>query len=816
MNILSKVVFRQLKLDRQRFLITIFGVIISTAMIISVLIGYDTFERFMNGYIRQSGGNIHVQINNISAQKAISLIDNPLFIKAGVEEYYVYTTTDDNIKVYLGNVDNNFFSLLNVKLKSGLFPKDGSEVIITQSLADMGYKVGDAISTEETADKTFVVSGIISSMSRYNNKENIVFINQPKNKENCLFMAEFAQIDKKSITQTERLFDEIKKEYPASSLYVNYQLLETQGIRTDNNLFAVLRNLSAFMLVIVGVASVLMIYNSFSMSAAQKRKLLGLFASIGATPRQKAALIMQEALIIGTIAIPVGVVSGYIGVGILFKFLNGYIESFLSRDILVDTTVVFSIKVVMMAVIISALVLFISAYIPALSVAKTSPIEAIRSNGKIKVRRIKTPFFFKKIFGFTGELAVKNQKRNFGRYIITVFSLVIATIVLLAGMAPINLIDSTIKLQSDNFNYNLMVMVSSDEKDLYKKFNEVIENLPKEDTIFIREGFATFDANAEQIKMNKSVKKLFDDRSQVAELIVVIDVIPDQEFISLGGELSQSGGINAIIYNGTKVVINQKRTHISRTTDLVQGDKIPASIYDIPVNIEVSKVINDTPIISVYDYESIDVPTSLCLVAAQSDVEKFLSDNKIEEVTRTANALVVAKNVDSSLAALDRGAKLPSNYFVSTADMSGGFERYQSLYIILTVITYGFTALTATICCSNIANTIFSGVVLRRKEYATLKSVGMSQHSINKMVMLESAVYGIKALIIGVPIGIAVMVLEYKIFSRGVVFDFYIPYAAIAVAIAVIFAVTSLAALPALYSMKNSDIMQELRRESEI
>ena len=54
---------------------------------------------------------------------------------------------------------------------------------------------------------------------------------------------------------------------------------------------------------------------------------------------------------------------------------------------------------------------------------------------------------------------------------------------------------------------------------------------------------------------------------------------------------------------------------------------------------------------------------------------------------------------------------------------------------------------------------------LRSREFAMLKSIGMTKKEFNRMIRLESIFYGLKSLIIGIPIGI---VLSYLIF-RGLV-----------------------------------------------
>ena len=70
----------------------------------------------------------------------------------------------------------------------------------------------------------------------------------------------------------------------------------------------------------------------------------------------------------------------------------------------------------------------------------------------------------------------------------------------------------------------------------------------------------------------------------------------------------------------------------------------------------------------------------------------------------------------------------------------------EQMIILMSVFIYGFIALITTISVANIFNTISTSISLRKREFAMLKSVGMTPKGFNKMINYESIFYGIKSL----------------------------------------------------------------------
>ena len=84
-------------------------------------------------------------------------------------------------------------------------------------------------------------------------------------------------------------------------------------------------------------------------------------------------------------------------------------------------------------------------------------------------------------------------------------------------------------------------------------------------------------------------------------------------------------------------------------------------------------------------------------------------------------------------------------------DYEENVRQFNAIMLIVGIFVYGFIGVISLIGLTNIFNTISTNMQLRSKEFASLKSIGMTKKEFNRMIRLESLMYGIKSLIIGIP-----------------------------------------------------------------
>src|SRR5699024_3322189 len=141
-------------------------------------------------------------------------------------------------------------------------------------------------------------------------------------------------------------------------------------------------------------------------------------------------------------------------------------------------------------------------------------------------------------------------------------------------------------------------------------------------------------------------------------------------------------------------------------------------------------------------------------------------------------------------------------------------KENKQMILLLSVFTYGFIALITTIYIANILNTLSTSISLRTREFAMLKSVGMTPKGFRKMIRYESIFYGLKSLLYGLPISIGIMYLMYKAFSEGYDYSFTLPWISILIAIFAVFLIVGTTMVYASSKVKKKNIIDALKQEN--
>ena len=184
-------------------------------------------------------------------------------------------------------------------------------------------------------------------------------------------------------------------------------------------------NLSSMLPLVAGIAVIfiagyLLIYNVFYISIAQDIRFYGMLKTLGTTARQIRKIVYKKAIKLSLMGIPIGLLLGWpIG-----RLLLPAIVNMLTDDIRVITTV--NPLIFLVAIVFSAITVFISCQKPAILAAKISPMEALhyieQTGGKKKQRRSKHIS--------TMMMAKNNLTRNKKKVMIVTLSFVLSIVLL--------------------------------------------------------------------------------------------------------------------------------------------------------------------------------------------------------------------------------------------------------------------------------------------------------------------------------------------------------------------------------------------------
>ena len=118
------------------------------------------------------------------------------------------------------------------------------------------------------------------------------------------------------------------------------------------------------------------------------------------------------------------------------------------------------------------------------------------------------------------------------------------------------------------------------------------------------------------------------------------------------------------------------------------------------------------------------------------------------------------------------------------------------------------------IAAANVFNTISTNIALRRREFAMLKSVGMTAKGFNRMMNFECILYGTRSLLFGLPVSIGVSYLIHLAVSEGYQKDFTLPWVAIGIAVLSVFLGVFVTMMYSMSKIKKDNPIDALKNEN--
>ena len=843
MNILNELTIKNLKLNKKRTIVTIVGIVLSVALICAVAGMVTSFQATLVNIAITDGGNRHLTIENVS-KKDLKYFTNNSHVKSMyLSESLGYAKVDNINKykpyAYVVAYTKSAFDNTTLKLVSGRLPENNKEIIVSVTFKNNAkVKIGDTISLDigkrvctdgtilNQSNPYFVEEGetdlcheYITDTSKHEYK--IVGITERLNYNIEGYSAPgytlITKIDKVSDNiNVSLLFKDAKyyKEYINNiandndlnkyNITLNDELLRWSGAslsdRTMNMLYAV----AGVVIGIIILTSVFVIKNSFDIANQEKKKMYGMLSSIGATSKQIKKNVLHEGFILGLIGIPLGILSGILADYILVIIIN-YIGNFN------DVKFVFSISIwpVILSIILGAVTIYLSVVRAAKKSSKIAPIEAIRNNNEIKInsKKIKSSKIVDKLFGVGGDIAYKNLKRNKKRNRTTIISIVISVAVFISLSSFLSYGFKLTNQYYQDANYDIQLYLGDANEEESKK---IINDIIKMDNIsrysIVRSMSMTFDYKK---YYNEDVLKYFDG---VEDLPLRIMSVGEDEFerILKENKISDTNfdykGLlidkNIFYQEGSK---NYKEVNL---LDLNKFKTVTGSINNKDLNIEIlkridnslmgfQKVYSETPTVIVSD-EFYDYIVSNYNVNATDSRSLYIKSTDAEKLESVIKEYLLDNDI--------------TNYSLFNIETEAKAQR--SLIILVAIFLYGFIIVISLIGVTNIINTISTNMNLRRREFAMLKSIGMTKNEFNKMINLESIMYSTKALIIGIPLGLLGSFAIYKAFANGSDYGFIFPWQAILIAIFVVYILVSLIMYFALRKTKNENIIDTIKDEN--
>ena len=849
MNIVNKLTLRHLKENKGRTLVTTFGIIVSVAMITAVFVAMASFLQLFADVSVVSDGNYAAELSDVKLSSLSELYKDERIETVGLcdenyEQFKIDNGKSDRLATgSIGACDDGYFKMFIQADYDGTLPKTSDEIAVQSDFIEkneLDWQVGDIVSipcgtrTMMDKDGEFDVTGAYSKGEKFVWQEvkqyrisAILHENNPTSKFAILTYSDDLKVNPTVAFQLKTLNSKsldvvnsiIDKANPGAST-VNTELLYSNLSYSSDSFMAMILPLVVILLAIIMVASVVLIYNAFAMSLSEKVKYLGMLSSVGATKRQKRLSIYYEGFILALFGIPLGIGAGVAGIGITLKalgkkiiassMLNGVTEQNVSMK------VVFPIWAVLVVLGLSIITILISCSIPAKKASKISTISAIRQSDEIKVKAktLKCPKYIKAIFGYEGELAYKNLKRN-GRKARVITVSIALSIVLFLSCNYFCDIFANETVGQDSMPYQIGVYLDDTNREsAIKEFENVdgIDDMYSATNVYYSvQKNSSYRNNFKMFTDNKNLTNAY-SREFSKSFAVQINLLDDDMF----NELCAKNGIDSKAYynsnNKCKLLLMNNVSHTANGkkvfTDNILGSSFKEAYYpEDNLQFEITdfvKYSNTKPcnlnrigVISLY------MPYSqLVKVCKNINANDNQLSNYILGIETTDHQKVTEK-----LNTISDDGKYSS---FTVVDFSEQMQAFNAIALVIQVFVYGFVALISLITIFNIINTISSGIASRKKEFAMMKSVGITPKGFNKMIMLESAFYGIKAVIFGLPISALISFAMHKALGNSTT-TFSIDYVLYLIVALVVFAIIGMTMIYSVKKVQQNNIIETLK-----
>lgn len=560
---------------------------------------------------------------------------------------------------------------------------------------------------------------------------------------------------------------------------------------------------AAALLILIIMTGYLIIYNIFRISVSSDIRYYGLLKTVGVTPRQLRRIVRQQAMMLCAEGCPAGLVIGYLAGRVLMPVI-------MESTSLGTSCVEVSISPVIFAAsaLFSIVTVFLSCARPARMASKVSPVEAVKyadaSHGQHKIgkmRRIRKPGAMKS--AGLGRMALANLGRNRLKTLVVILSMALSVVLLSVLCAFVGGFDMEKYLskqtcadfivgKTDYFNFQAHGTESGLSEGEIAEIKAGTESSVSgmawslDDTdsvIWLPKSAGSSDDDAldddEQTSYAKqALQKEGRENMPCSDLqIEGLDAELLQKLQVIDGELApmSDSGENAIAVaaetddNGnlmdgdslpkpgdtvTVTYIDEGYFIDSRTgeksSENTPGEYIKYKVarsHDVRYTVCAVVSVPYSMFFRYSDFSSIDAVINSERLRADSDAEIFPMFYMFDAPDRSAE--------DGDEAFLKELTSSPASslMYESKATVRAEFEGFRNMFTLLGGVLCVITGLVGIL---NFFNSIMTGMMSRRYEFAVLQSIGMTGKQLRSMLIYEGLLYAAYAILLSIVLSIII------------------------------------------------------------
>ena len=865
MKIINRITWICMKQNKKRTLVTIFGVIICVAMITAVCLIATSLQASLITYSETQYGTYEILFDDLNQQQT-QAIKKDGAVKEVMRSGHVGNAQIEGIDrnqqgITIVSADLDHLELLGAKLASGRLPKTSDEILLPDNLLEnenVSFHIGDTITlpigTYETIpmedgsvkaefhkkkDMGFTITGIMDTGKGELSLEEFYRLMIPYDETLILPDTYGAAM---SVHNEQQIFEDVARiceENHILEYMKNTSLLMYKGI-SDTGLIKTIFMTGIFLGIIILIGGVSLIYNAFSISLSERSRYLGMLSSVGATKKQKRFSVLFEAGIIGILAIPMGLLSGIAGIVVTFYILNPMVKNVM--DDVFELQIFIQPWGILVPILFSVFVLLLSAWIPSIKASRISAISAIRQQGDYKIRKkdIHTSRMIRKLFGIEAELGLKNTKRNHSRYLATLFSLIICIVLFMSAIYFSASMKTSVQMTQNDVNADYLVDFyqrdySKINHDFMKELKQV--SSAQSSKLFSEEELGITD----QVQFTKEAQDYMEETREANGLSedefrlrlyphMTLQVLDDELFEDYCKEIGMDVKEMDEQQKPSVILVNTRTTR-NQDKDVFANLKLVQEQAGDTIQFQANKYVNEKWVKELQEIsilKTTNIVPSINAVSA-NDIELIAVTNMhqwnlLNQKLQEDGCEPVATFFEIQYRSKDTEAlgkeiqKIIEHHqeeiSASFNDISGEREKQEQQYLLISTFLYGFVILILLVCIANIMNTISTSVSLRKREFAMIKSIGITPQKFHRMIAYETIFYGIKAVIYGIPLGLMSMLYLNHLFEYSFQFEFDFPWFPIVAIIVGVFVVLGITMSYAIHKIKDDHIVETIRNES--
>ncbi len=798
MKILNKLTLDSLKRNKQRSIITIIGIILSTALIVATFSLISSLQETLKLNAIEQNGNQHSVFMDVESDD-FKYFDNNKEIESLYYSQEISYTQNGYAEEVITAIDVQGIKQYENNLIEGKLPTNGDEIVVDSNFSRTnGIEVGqtfefnigdkeenivkDATTGEEYVEsatytsngkKTYTVTGIISPYTYVTNwaMTSLFTVSTYPFDNADIHVLYTNPADYLSVSDN-LSHDEIgQKQY---TVVHNDEFFRWAGYSIEDETMNTLIVVGSICALIIVATSIFCIRNSFAIAVDEKTRLYAMLSSVGATPRQLRMMVYKEGLIFGFIGIPIGILSALLASYILLEVTSQLlITSYSSSNYSFDLVFHVNVYAIIIGVVLGFITIFLSAMASARKAGKISEIEVLRNSKTITMKssKMKAPNIIKKLFKSGGVLAYKNMKRNKSKYRTITISIAVSVITFISLTYLMNTtLDTSTQMYAQS-NYDIAMNI----------------NLPWV------EGSETVDYALQDKVVNEIEGITTKSRVNVTTYGYVLT---DDDILSQGIKDMLASDPTSNLHNqypngmstsiGIICIGNSEYQRILDTYNLPEDTKdkgilIPGKVID-KVDNEYKEVHVIDPNIKEITFRSYsDTETSVTLdlvyiedievLGVDSDTDRpvilISSDLSVDDYLYSdLNVYIQTEDIDSATLELEE-IGLRNNVVTNIINMVEMERAQANINLLFYIFIYGFLGVIILIGITSIFNTISANMKLRAKEFAMLQSIGMSKKEFKHMIRLECIFYCFKSLFWGILIGTTLSYVLYKLLIDG-------------------------------------------------